>query len=503
MTTKTQYSSNFHKRNVHERWESSPRKRTKPEHDFPDTSSHDIKHGKGGKFSSSLGNEKKFLVIESKMRGRAESMELIPACVPESVGFEIENIIQNSFGKDYEYDLPKEKKLPKKRTSPQKKKSPRTLSTEDLPPNLLPEDYLDEVISQYFNSDVNHANDNATSDKTMINPSKESLAKNLSDNSDNDNDDDDENTEEEDERAIKINKVKTDEEIEHEYKHIIFGAKKRKGPRLGLVSPKKKKKDSKGKSGHKKKRLYSSEISVSLTKDLKVNKKQETTFEGKKVKKKKRKIKLNHQNNNLSAVSNPSEEEKVETIVSKPQRLELNQNKETKTAASSPSKEEFISNEEPITVPKPPDNVKCSTETVQTWSGKKASRKAFDRSKMLLSGKKLFTSPKIEDVTGKYGVEEELVTCAICNLMDPPVDPENPSSTAETTEWVGCDCYRWYHKSCTKLTKFTEKFSCKSVRKKCQEVNALESISLPTVLQVAILKFIRDRDVSFIEDLLW
>merc|ERR1711976_243668 len=268
--------------------------------------------------------KKKFLVIESKMRGRAESMELIPACVPESVGFEIENIIQNSFGKDYEYDLPKEKKLPKKRTSPQKKKSPRTLSTEDLPPNLLPEDYLDEVISQYFNSDVNHANDNATSDKTMINPSKESLAKNLSDNSDNDNDDDDENTEEEDERAIKINKVKTDEEIEHEYKHIIFGAKKRKG-----------------------------------------------------------KIKLNHQNNNLSAVSNPTEEEKVETIVSKPQRLELNQNKETKTAASSPSKEEFFSNEEPVTVPKPPDNEKCSTETVQTWSGKKASRKAFDRSKML------------------------------------------------------------------------------------------------------------------------
>merc|ERR1711976_1076423 len=235
--------------------------------------------------------KKKFLVIESKMRGRAESMELIPACVPESVGFEIENIIQNSFGKDYEYDLPKEKKLPKKGTSPQKKKSPRTLSTEDLPPNLLPEDYLDEVISQYFNSDVNHANDNATSDKTMINPSKESLAKNLSDNSDNDNDDDDENTEEEDERAIKINKVKTDEEIEHEYKHIIFGAKKKKDP--------------KGKSGHKKKRLYSSEISVSLTKDLKVNKKQETTFEGKKVKKKKRKIKLNHPNNNLSAVSNP------------------------------------------------------------------------------------------------------------------------------------------------------------------------------------------------------
>ena len=47
-------------------------------------------------------------------------------------------------------------------------------------------------------------------------------------------------------------------------------------------------------------------------------------------------------------------------------------------------------------------------------------------------------------MTGKYGKEEELVTCGICQLLDPPVDPEYPvlASTEETTEWVGCDCYR-------------------------------------------------------------
>ena len=28
---------------------------------------------------------------------------------------------------------------------------------------------------------------------------------------------------------------------------------------------------------------------------------------------------------------------------------------------------------------------------------------------------------------------------------------------------------RWFHKSCTKLMKFTEKFSCKSVRMRCLE----------------------------------
>jgi hypothetical protein len=45
-------------------------------------------------------------------------------------------------------------------------------------------------------------------------------------------------------------------------------------------------------------------------------------------------------------------------------------------------------------------------------------------------------------VTGKYGKEEELVTCGICELLDPPVDPEYPVPSTETTEWVGCDCYR-------------------------------------------------------------
>ena len=144
---------------------------------------------------------------------------------------------------------------------------------------------------------------------------------------------------------------------------------------------------------------------------------------------------------------------------------------------------------------------------LQRWPGKKASKKAVERSRIFNSARKqqpLYnTSSKIEDVTGKYSKEEELVTCGICELLDPPVDPDNPHSTAATTEWVGCDCYRWFHKSCTKLTKFTEKFSCKSVKMKCQEVQPESSVSVSKVLQVAILKFFRDRDVTFIEDFLW
>lgn len=145
---------------------------------------------------------------------------------------------------------------------------------------------------------------------------------------------------------------------------------------------------------------------------------------------------------------------------------------------------------------------------LQKWSGKRASKRAVEKSKLFHSprkaGQPLYnTSSKIEDVTGKYSKEEELVSCGICELMDPPVDPDNPKSTAETTEWVGCDCYRWFHKSCTKLTKFTEKFSCKSVKMKCQEIQPTPEAPLSKVLQVAILKFFRDRDVTFIEDILW
>jgi len=141
------------------------------------------------------------------------------------------------------------------------------------------------------------------------------------------------------------------------------------------------------------------------------------------------------------------------------------------------------------------------TETVtHSWKGKKASKKAYDRSKMCQKIKKPFTSSKIEDVTGRYSLEEELVTCGICELLDPPVDPKNPLSAVETTEWVGCDCYRWFHKCCTKLMKITEKFSCKSVKMKCIEDKPEPP---PQVLQIAILKFFRDRDVIFIEDVIW
>ena len=80
-------------------------------------------------------------------------------------------------------------------------------------------------------------------------------------------------------------------------------------------------------------------------------------------------------------------------------------------------------------------------------------------------------STKLEDFTGKYAAdEEESYKCGICNQFDPPLQTQmgnNQSATRYTTEWVGCDCERWFHKPCTKMKKFMKSFSCKSVKMKC------------------------------------
>ena len=487
------------KRIVNERWESSQIKRNKAtfkpaenrddsesEEELVRTSSRGSKVRKNG-----------IMIVEAKIRTerRPSSMDLIPACVPESVGFEIEDILQKNWqseqnGKGYNLDPDygiKTKKSSKARTP--KKKSPRTMSTEDLPPNMLPEDYLDEVISQYFNDDCG---------KKISAARRESLKQLLSENSSNDEEEEEDEGDDQfmlseegrGEKPEARSKVKTDEELESEYKHIIFGAKKRKAPRLGFGSPKKKKKSSKDRERSEPRKNHE-ELSM---KPIKSERSISPRKEREKIETKNRPEQIPVTPSKIDKLTTPRKEtleEKFEKIVNeKKKQLKL----EIETI---PSNSNILPKFQSMSIP-----IKLGDDHVQKWRGKKASRRAFDRSKLLMSGKKLYSFPKIEDVTGKYSKEEELVTCGICELLDPPVDPGNPQ---ETTEWVGCDCYRWFHKSCTKLTKFTEKFSCKSVRMRCQEAPDTAAISEPVaaVLQVAILKFIRDRDITFIEDILW
>ena len=91
--------------------------------------------------------------------------------------------------------------------------------------------------------------------------------------------------------------------------------------------------------------------------------------------------------------------------------------------------------------------------------------KFYPKASTSLKDTKKSPSSKLEDFTGKYAEEEEeSYTCGICNQFDPP---DQSSITRYTTEWVGCDCERWFHKPCTKMKKFMKSFSCKSVKMKC------------------------------------
>ena len=471
----TQSKPVLKKRNAYENWECPKYKKNKnSDLSFPDRSAEKPKDS-----LQMLRIKNKSGLMSPKMRDRSESMDLIPACVPDSVGLEIEHILHSSFNNSRTYldselssdmsndttasNRRNERKANRRRSSPHKKKSPR-MSTEDLPPNLLPEDYLDEVISQYFNNDSS-SEDQANCD-TAAKSRRASLKEILSENSTNEEEDETEEdyvTEAQIDGTCQRNKIKTDEEIESEYKHIIFGAKKRKGPRLGFASPKKKKK--------KKSSKERGDCNDNSPASLKSHKVEKISL---KSSRKNEDDVIKHENKKLK--SHQVQPEPVQESLL--EKLDINEN-------DKPEHDNFL----------------------QRWSGKKASKRAIEKSKIFQSTRKqqpLYnTSSKIEDVTGRYSKEEELVTCGICEMLDPPVDPDNPHSSADTTEWVGCDCYRWFHKSCTRLTKFTEKFSCKSVKMKCQDLKPEPLGGISVVVQVAILKFWRDRDVTFIEDMLW
>lgn len=75
--------------------------------------------------------------------------------------------------------------------------------------------------------------------------------------------------------------------------------------------------------------------------------------------------------------------------------------------------------------------------------------------------------------SGFHDLEDvETWVCAICKCYDPVITSpiKNPKGTGQdqsTTEWIGCDCNRWYHQYCTKLKKIDDSFSCKQLNRKC------------------------------------
>ena len=425
---------------------------------------------------------------------RAVSMDVIPACLPDSVGSEIGDILRGGFLTI----SPPGPRTPRRRagrgsrsgrSSPQKveaiatkeksiKSSSRTKSTEDLPPNLLPEDFLDEVIGQYFNADSTSEEEQTLEAEHAL----EGKSKPFTDSEDEEDSstEDGEHTGSEkgarsrppasffsmdflDEPAHsgKVDnhpeKVKTDIEIEKEYRHILFGGKKRKPTKISVGKKKK------TPSPHKE--LRKRPLPEKVEKVRVVNKQKTMT---------------------VLREANGKTKQQQQTV--QPLKITV----KSCHSAKSPTKE------------KEPQQVEREVVQQLTWRGKTANSRAYDRTKMSQNTQRSRqgVSAKIEDVTGRYSKEEELAACGICEMLDPPIDPDN-LNPEETTEWVGCDCLRWFHKGCTKLAKFTEKFSCKSVKMKCMEVDQeVEPEPQEESIRIAILKFCRDRDTIFIDDVM-
>ena len=87
-----------------------------------------------------------------------------------------------------------------------------------------------------------------------------------------------------------------------------------------------------------------------------------------------------------------------------------------------------------------------------------------------------------EDVTGRYDAEEDDITCEICHQYDPPAPEGQDRAKGYRTDWVGCNCGRWFHKSCARqfCKRITASFACKSVKMRCIGRKAKAPKSVPS-----------------------
>jgi len=93
--------------------------------------------------------------------------------------------------------------------------------------------------------------------------------------------------------------------------------------------------------------------------------------------------------------------------------------------------------------------------------------KSFGKKQKILKPSKRLTQLHI---TGYHNERDNNTwVCYTCKCYD-PIYSEN-EKIPESTEWIGCDCGRWYHQVCTKLAVIDESsFSCHSVNVKCIDI---------------------------------
>lgn len=183
--------------------------------------------------------------------------------------------------------------------------------------------------------------------------------------------------------------------------------------------------------------------------------------------------------NQVQVKKEPSEEhlEPVKVVDTEDHQMVLNIEYAAEEASATADPFEFADDEEPSAVGY------RSLCTPESDKGNGSFSPSFEATNGTGAKKKSSRSKtSLVDVTEQYNEDEDDITCGICFAWDPPertaiggsgetVGDESTKKKKDTytTSWVGCDCGKWYHKECTSLKRFTSAFSCKSVKRKCQQ----------------------------------
>jgi len=111
---------------------------------------------------------------------------------------------------------------------------------------------------------------------------------------------------------------------------------------------------------------------------------------------------------------------------------------------------------------------KTTASTKKQQSNKKSVKNNNPSSKSSIAA----ADDPLNTSTGYHDLEDvETWVCGVCKCYDPiittPVKNPKQAEAMMTTEWIGCDCNRWYHKYCTKLKKIDDSFSCVQLGIEC------------------------------------
>jgi len=168
---------------------------------------------------------------------------------------------------------------------------------------------------------------------------------------------------------------------------------------------------------------------------------------------------------------NTSQKEISETPLNngaEPRRAGRKRKETTETPSKTPVKASRVSTPGTTTTPKSENKQNEKKSSIKSKKIKNPSKS----SKKAASNAEIEIDDPHNTSTGFHDLEDvETWVCAVCQCYDPvittPVKNNKQAEAMMTTEWIGCDCNRWYHKYCTKLKHIDDSFSCKQLGRDC------------------------------------